>query len=135
MRAAACALLASRSCMRPSRPLTAQATVDLPVVLPAAVVDLRTQEGATLVKAQWRYSDAKIVEVDHHAPGPDLRPSGPPNRTNDITPHAGAADFDDSAWETIDPAALETRRSNGRLAFNWYRTQDHAARHRSAAST
>ncbi len=30
-------------------------------------------------------------------------------------------DFDDSAWETIDPAALETRRSTGRLAFGWYR--------------
>jgi gluconolactonase len=106
-----------------ARPLTAQATVDLPAVLPVAVVDLRTQEGAALVQAQWRYSDAKIVEVDHHAPGPDLRPSGPPNRTNDITPHAGAADFDDSAWEAIDPPALETRRSNGRLAFNWYRTR------------
>jgi gluconolactonase len=106
-----------------ARPLTAQVTVDLPVVLPAAVVDLRTHEGASLVKAQWRYSDAKIVEVDHHAPGPDLRPSGPPNRTNDITPHAGAADFDDSAWEPIDPPTLESRRSNGRLAFNWYRTR------------
>jgi gluconolactonase len=101
----------------------AQATVDLPVVLPAAVVDLRTEQGAGLVQAQWKYSDAKVVEVDHHAPGPDLRPSGPPNRTNDITPHAGAADFDDSAWEAIDPPALETRRSNGRLAFNWYRTK------------
>ena len=106
-----------------ARPLTAQATIDLPVVLPAAVVDLRTQEGAALVRAQWRYSDTKIVEVDHHAPGPDLRPSGPPNRTNDITPHAGAADYDDSAWEAIDPPAMETRRSNGRLAFNWYRTK------------
>ena len=47
----------------------------------------------------------------------------PANRTNDISPHAEAADFDDSAWETIEPAALETRRSNGRLAFNWYRTR------------
>ena len=61
----------------------AQATVDLPVVLPSALVDLRTTEGAALVGAQWRYSDARIVEVDHRAPGPDLRPSGPPNRTND----------------------------------------------------
>lgn len=102
---------------------TAQATVDLPVVLPAAVVDLRTAEGAGLVQARWRYSDAKVVAVDHHAPGPDLRPSGPPNHTNDITPHAGAADFDDSRWEAIDPPALETRRGNGRLAFNWYRTR------------
>jgi gluconolactonase len=101
----------------------AQATVDLPAVLPAAVIDLRTTDGAALVRAQWRYSDARIVEVDHHAPGADLRPSGPPNRTNDITPHAGPADFDDSAWETITPEGLETRRGNGRLAFNWYRTR------------
>ena len=101
----------------------AQATVDLPAVLPAAVVDLRTADGAALVGARWRYSDAKIVEVDHHAPGPDLRPSGPPNRTNDISPHAGGADFDDSAWEAIAPESLEARRGNGRLAFNWYRTR------------
>jgi gluconolactonase len=105
------------------RASAAQATVDLPVVLPAAVIDLRTADGAALVGAHWRYSDARIVEVDHHAPGPDLRPSGPPNRTNDITPHAGPADFDDSAWETIPPEGLETRRGNGRLAFNWYRTR------------
>jgi gluconolactonase len=101
----------------------AQATVDLPAVLPAAVVDLRTADGAALVDAQWRYSDVKVVEVEHHAAGPDLKPSGPPNRTNDITPHAEAADFDDSGWERIEPASLESRRSNGRLAFNWYRTK------------
>jgi hypothetical protein len=33
-----------------------------------------------------------------------------------------AADFDDSGWETIEPAALEARRSTGKLCFNWYRT-------------
>lgn len=100
-----------------------QATVDLPVALPTAVIDLRTEEGAALVKAQWRYTDAKVVDVAHRAAGPDLRPSGPPNRTNDISPHAGAADFDDSGWQIIEPAALESRRSHGRLAFNWYRTK------------
>jgi len=104
-------------------PALAQVTTDLPVALPAAVVDLRTQEGAALVGAQWRYSDVKVIEVEHHAPGPDLRPSGPSNRTNDISPHAEGIDFDDSAWQRIDPPALETRRSNGRLAFNWYRTK------------
>ena len=56
-------------------------------------------------------------------PAPISVASGPPNRTNDISPHAEAADFDDGAWETIEPAALEARRSNGRLAFNWYRTR------------
>jgi len=100
-----------------------QATVDLPTLLPQAVVDLRTAEGAALVGARWRYSDVTIIQTDHRDPGPDLRPSGPPNRTNDITPHAGAADFDDSSWEIIEPAALENRRSHGRLAFNWYRTR------------
>jgi gluconolactonase len=100
----------------------AQESVDLPTVLPAAVVDLRTAEGAALVQAQWRYSDVRIVEVAHHSPGPDLRASGPANHTNDITPHAESVDYDDSAWEQIEPAALESRRSHGRLAFNWYRT-------------
>ena len=104
-------------------PVLAQVTTDLPATLPAAVVDLRTEDGAALVGAQWRYSDVKVIEVDHHAPGPDLRPSGPPNRTNDISPHAEGVDFDDSAWERIDPPALEARRSNGRLAFTWYRTK------------
>ena len=85
-----------------------QATVDLPTLLPQAVVDLRTSEGAAVVGAQWRYSDVSIVET---------------NRTNDIVPHAGAIDFDDSSWEIIEPAALEDRRSRGRLAFNWYRTR------------
>lgn len=103
-------------------PVAAQVTTDVGAVLPAAVVDLRTAEGARLVGATWRYSDVRVVEVEHREPGPDLRPSGPANRTNDITPHAGAADFDDSAWPVVEPAALETRRSHGRLAFNWYRT-------------
>jgi len=103
--------------------ILAQVAVQLPAPLPRAVVDLRTADGAALVNAQWRYRDVSIVEVEHREPGPDLRPSGAPNRTNDIAPHAGVADFDDSAWEMIEPAALEQRRSHGRLAFNWYRTK------------
>ncbi|HET6836993.1 MAG TPA: SMP-30/gluconolactonase/LRE family protein, partial [Gemmatimonadales bacterium] len=102
---------------------TSQATVDLPTLNPQAVVDLRTPEGAALVGASWRYSDVRIVNVAHREPGRDLRPTGAPNRTNDITPHAGAADFDDSSWEIVEPAALEHRRSHGKLAFNWYRTR------------
>ncbi len=88
---------------------------------PDAIIDLMAPDGVSLVRGQWRYSDAKIIEVTHHSPGPDLGPSGSPNRTNDITPHAGAADFDDSSWEKIDAPGLETRRSTGRLCFNWYR--------------
>jgi gluconolactonase len=100
----------------------AQVTGDAPGARPDAIVDLMTEEGIALVKGQWRYSNVKVVDVDHHSPGADLAPSGPPNRTQDINVHAGAADFDDSKWEQIKPTQLEERRSTGRLCFNWYRT-------------
>ena len=102
-------------------PSWAQVTGDAPGVRPDAIVDLETDEGIALVRGQWRYSNAKVIDVDHHSPGADLAPSGPPNRTQDIDLHAGAADFDDSKWEQITPAQLEERRSTGRLCFNWYR--------------
>jgi gluconolactonase len=105
-----------------AQPSVAQVTGDAPGVRPDAIVDLQTDEGIELVKGQWRYSNAKVVDVDHHGPGADLAPSGPPNRTQDIDLHAGAGDFDDSRWEQIRPAQLEERRSTGRLCFNWYRT-------------
>ncbi len=100
----------------------AQVTGDAPGVRPDAIIDLKTNEGIALVQGQWRYRDVKVIDVDHHAPGTDLGPSGPPNRTQDIDVHADAMDFDDSTWEQIKPAQLEERRSNGRLCFNWYRT-------------
>jgi len=100
----------------------AQVTSDVPAVRPDAIVNLATDEGVALVRGQWRYSDARIVEVEHRGPGPDLRASGPPNRTYDIVPHAGDRSFDDSGWSIVSPSALETRRSNGRLSFGWYRT-------------
>ena len=99
-----------------------QVTGDAPGVRPDAIVDLKTDEGIALVKGQWRYSNAKVIDVDHRSPGADLAPSGPPNRTQDIDLHAGAADFDDLQWEELKPAQLEERRSTGRLCFNWYRT-------------
>ena len=102
-------------------PAVAQATSDVPVVRPDAIVDLATDDGVATVNGQWRYSDARIVEVEHRAPGPDLRASGAPNRAYDIAPHAGAAEFDDSGWTTFRPQDLEGRRTNGRLSFGWYR--------------
>lgn len=88
---------------------------------PDAVIDLMTDEGVRLVKGQWRYSDARIVDVEHRQPGPDLGPSGPPSRTQDLLPHAGVAGFDDGGWMTIEAPGLEARRASGRLCFNWYR--------------
>ncbi|HSF68430.1 MAG TPA: SMP-30/gluconolactonase/LRE family protein [Nitrospiraceae bacterium] len=104
------------------QPSYAQVTEDAPGVRPDAIVDLKTDEGIGLVKGQWRYSNVKVIDVNHHSPGTDLAPSGPPNRTQDIDVHAGAADVDDSKWERLTPAQLEERRSTGRLCFNWYRT-------------
>jgi gluconolactonase len=89
---------------------------------PVAIVDLRTADGVRLVKGQWRYSDTAIVEATNNAPGADLKPSGRPIQAFDVAPKAGGANFDDSAWQAIEPEALAARRSNGRLSFNWYRT-------------
>jgi gluconolactonase len=86
-----------------------------------ATIDLATAEGVAQVKGAWRYSDTTIVEVDFVGPGPDGQPTGTPVRTYDYQPKAGVAGFDDSAWPVIEPASLATRRSTGRLCFNWYR--------------
>lgn len=88
---------------------------------PDATIDLRTKEGTQLVKGAWRYSEVQIIETDFRAPGPDLKPSGKPTKTYDYTPHAGAADFDDSHWVVLDSETLEARRSTGKVCFNWYR--------------
>ncbi len=90
-------------------------------VLPDAIADLRTETGAGLVKAQWRYSDTRINQIEHRGVGADLKASGPANRTFDFTPDARGADFDDHTWEIIAPTSLEQRRGNGRLSFVWYR--------------
>ena len=99
----------------------AGSTLDTPTGKPEAVVDLATEDGAQLVKGQWRYSDTKIIEVDFKSPGPDKQPTGTPIKTYDYAPHAGGADFGDSQWEMLKPTSLDQRRSTGRLCFNWYR--------------
>ena len=88
---------------------------------PDAIVDLQTQEGVALVGGQWRYSDTKVQEIDFVAAGPDLGPSGPPNRSYEVVPHAQSADFDDSAWPVLAPPDTQQRLSTGRVCFNWYR--------------
>ncbi len=86
-----------------------------------AVVDLRTSAGAAAVAAEWRFHDTRVVEVEHHWPGADLKPSGPPNHTHELSPHAAVPRFDDSGWEQLAPESLDARRSTGRLSFAWYR--------------
>ena len=91
---------------------------------PDAVVDLQTDEGAALVGAEWRYRDARVEEVDFVAVGSAADPLGPgdvPNRTYEVLPEAGAADFDDRAWQLLAPAETMRRLSTGKVCFNWYR--------------
>src|SRR5512135_3420670 len=88
---------------------------------PQAVIDLATRDGAALVKGQWRYSDTRIVETDFYAAGADGQPGDTPVKAYDYSPKAGGVNFDDSGWEVIEPSSLDKRRTNGRLAFNWYR--------------
>jgi gluconolactonase len=102
-----------------------------PEVLPGrpdALVDLQTDEGAALVGARWRYADARVEEIDFVAlagpgAGDPLGPGDVRNRTYDVVPHAEAADYDDSDWDVLAPADTMNRLANGRVCFNWYRTQ------------
>ena len=88
---------------------------------PAARVDLATDAGAALLRGVWRYADAHVIEARFRAPDAEGQPTGAEVVTNDIVPHAGVADFDDSKWEVIAPTALNARRGNGLVSFDWYR--------------
>jgi hypothetical protein len=94
-------------------------------VMPAALaadtkIDLSTRAGSDLVHAEWRYLDARIIEVDVKTP------SGKPGKTHDIEPRgekAAQPGYDDSAWTVIAPETLPRRRANGLICFAWYRVK------------
>jgi len=50
---------------------------------PAAVVDLGTGAGAGLVRATWRYSDARIVDTSFRGPDAQGQPTGALRATHD----------------------------------------------------
>lgn len=88
--------------------------------LPDAVIDLRTTEGASLLAARWRYADARIVEAPRPArPGRPAPDDGPP--AHDVYPRIDGPGFESAPWQPVTPESLEERRSDGRLAFAWYR--------------
>lgn len=107
--------------------IQAQESVELSLDKPSAIVNLKTKEGVSLVKGEWRYSDVQIIDKDFKSPGPSaddklaLYPTGKTIKTHDISPKAGVKDFNDSQWEKLDPTTLELRRGTGLLSFNWYR--------------
>ena len=88
-----------------------------PALPPAHVVDLMTVAGAAALGAQWKTMEAKIIEV------PPI-PTALPGYTKgyDIDPHAGAGNYDNSKWPSIEPKDLAARRGGGRVSFIWYRT-------------
>jgi gluconolactonase len=91
---------------------------------PDAIVDLQSEDGLALVGGEWRYSDAQVDEIAFVELGSPEDPLGPgtvPNRTYDISPHAEAVEFDDSAWERLAPADTMRRLASGKVCFNWYR--------------
>ena len=88
---------------------------------PDAIVDLQSDAGLELLGARWRYHDARIEEIEFVDVGEDLGPSGPANRTYDITPHAEPLEFDDSAWQLLSGPETRRRLGHGRTSFNWYR--------------
>ena len=114
----------------PALPVRHTGTADLPHPTqflpgaPAAVVDLQTDEGAASTRTTWRYRDARVQEIDFVEVGSPADPLGPgdtPNRTFDVLPHAGSADFDDSDWRVLSPTDTLLRLAGGRVCFNWYR--------------
>jgi gluconolactonase len=91
---------------------------------PDAVVDLQTDAGVELVGGHWRYTDARVDEIEFVGVGHPDDPLGPglvPNRTFDVVPHAEAEDYDDSDWRVLKAPETQLRLSQGRVCFNWYR--------------
>ncbi len=86
-----------------------------------AVADLRTRAGLEAVGGSWRYHDTHLHPIAHRWVGPDLKATGATNVTFDFEPDARAVDFDDSAWQVLDPTSLEARRGPGKLSMGWYR--------------
>jgi gluconolactonase len=82
---------------------------------PDAIVDLQTDEGAALVGGRWRYSDARVDEIEFVEVGSPEDPLGPgtvPNRTYDVVRDGDARE--------LAPADTQLRLASGRVCFNWY---------------
>ena len=122
-RLAACAalvaapLLAGSILLAQSQPAPAPAPIMPPVLVPGHTVDLMTADGMAAFGAQWKIQEARLVEapaLSNTMPGYD--------KSFDISPKAGDANFDDSKWKAIEPKQLVDRVGGGRVSFMWYRT-------------
>jgi hypothetical protein len=77
-----------------------------------------TVAGSAVFDAQWRATEAKIVEC------PALTDAMPEFKTTyDIEPYAGERGFDDSDWPVIAATDLGAKRGGGMVSFFWFRTK------------
>lgn len=84
-----------------------------PAATPDAIVDLRQDDAAALVHAEWSTQPFVLRSIEFPAAGDDLKPSGKNAATLDVAPLA--------EWQPILASSLEKRRSTGRFAGQWYR--------------
>ena len=106
----------------------AQETRQLAVDKPQAIADLRTTEGAALVKAKWYIQPAHIEDKEFYLPGPQkgggdampLYPTGHAIQTQSLHPQVGATDFEEG-FKEIKSTGLESRLGTGLFSFVWYK--------------
>jgi gluconolactonase len=93
---------------------------------PQAIADLKTNEGAELLKANWQVQLALITETEFKKPGPSsqdalpLYPTGSVIKTNLLRPQITDANFN-RGFRDIKPTDLESRQGTGLISFVWYK--------------
>jgi hypothetical protein len=106
----------TKSMPPPVNPLLTPTPPVAPLIPPVHVVDLMTVEGSAAFGAEWRATEARIVEC------PALSDSRPEYKTTyDIEPHAEVVGFDTSGWEELPATDLGGRRGGGIVSFFWFR--------------
>ncbi len=92
-------------------PIIARADIAPLARHPRAIVDLKTGDGAMSLHASWSATDVHLVPMSPGAPAGSF----------DLHPRVAAPDFDSAPWTPMAPEALETRRGEGGVSFQWYR--------------
>ncbi|MEO6722730.1 MAG: hypothetical protein ABIN67_20340, partial [Ferruginibacter sp.] len=106
-----------------------QESRQLAVDKPAAIADLKTLAGASLVNAKWFVQNAHVVDAGFKAPGPGINgdplplyATGTTIKTHAIHPQIGMANFD-AGFTPIAADALERRQGTGLFSFVWYKVE------------
>lgn len=99
---------------------------ELAIGKPNVVVDLKNDNTAKMVNAQWSTVNAEISPAKFKSPGPSaedknpLYPTGKEIATYELLPKVGTPAFESAAWENVAASSLETRKGNGLLSHVWY---------------